>query len=81
MLPLCPGYRCREVIDTNVPEDFRAELARLGLPHYVAAARMPIHPNQLSRWLWGRDPMPVSARRRLAQVLEKERVARQEAAP
>jgi hypothetical protein len=63
------------------PEDFRAELARLGLPHYVAAARMPIHPTQLSRWLWGRDPMPASAKRRLAQVLEEERVARQEATP
>jgi hypothetical protein len=66
--------------DAMAPEDWRAEIARLGLPHYIIAARMPIHPTQLSRWLWGREPMPITAKRRLAHVLEKERAARQEAA-
>ena len=55
------------------PEDFRAEIARVGLPHYVVAARLPIHPTRFSRWLWGHERMPDSAKERLAEVLEEER--------
>lgn len=60
-------------VDVMAPEDWRAEIARLGLPAYRIAALMPVHPTRFSRWLWGREPMPASAKRRLAQVLEGER--------
>ena len=59
--------------DEMAPEDFRAEIARAGLHHYVVAARLPVHPTRFSRWLWGRERMPVSAKRRLAEVLEQKR--------
>ena len=53
------------------PEDFRAEIARLGVPKYVIAAKLPVHPTRFSRWLWDREPMPASAKKRLATVLEE----------
>ncbi len=59
------------------PDDFRAEIARLGVPKYVIAAQLPVHPTRFSRWLWGRETMPASAKQRLADVLEDEWVRRQ----
>lgn len=66
-------------VDVMAPEDWRAEIARLGVPAYRIAALIPVHPTRFSRWLWGRERMPSRAKWRLAQVLEEERVARQKA--
>ena len=55
------------------PPDFRAELARLGLPHYVAAARVGVHPTRFSRFLWGRERMPSGFVQRLREIIEEER--------
>ncbi len=55
------------------PADFRAELARLGLLHYIAAARVGIHPSRLSAVLWGREPMPTGLAQRLLEVIGEER--------
>ena len=53
--------------------DLRAEIARLGLPMYQVAARLPIHPAQLSRWLNGHDAIPGRAAERILEVLREER--------
>lgn len=58
--------------DEMTPGDYRAEIARLGVPKYVIAAQLPVHPTRFSRWLWGREPMPSSAKQRLAHVLKEE---------
>jgi hypothetical protein len=64
-------------IDAMAPEDYRAELARLGLPHYIAAARVGLHPSRLSAVLWGRERMSPSLAERLLQVIAEERKARE----
>ena len=61
------------------PRDFRAEIARLGVPKYVIAAQLPVHPTRFSRWLWGRERMSANAKRRLGEVLEAERIRLREA--
>ena len=63
------------------PEDFRAELARLGLPHYVAAARVGLHPSRLAAVLWRRERLSPKLAERLWAVIQEERVARHEATP
>ena len=68
-------------VNVMTPADWRAEIARLGVPHYLIAAQLPVHPTRFSRWLWGRERMPASARRRLAEVLEQERKRLQAGAP
>lgn len=54
------------------PADLRAEIARVGLPMYQVAAKVPINPSQLSRWLRGHDPIPSGAAERVLQVLRDE---------
>jgi hypothetical protein len=61
------------------PEDFRAELARLGLPHYIAAARVGLHPSRLSAVLWRRERLSGTLADRLWQVIQEERRRLQEA--
>ena len=61
------------LIATTDPADLRAEIARVGLPRYQVAARLPIHPAQLSRWLNGHEPIPPRAAERILQVLAEER--------
>jgi plasmid maintenance system antidote protein VapI len=62
------------------PADLRAELARLGLPHYIVAARVGIHPSRFSRFLWGRERMSAGLAKRLLQVIAEERKAREQIA-
>jgi len=63
------------------PEDFRAELARLGIPHYIAAAKVGLHPSRLAAVLWRRERLSPRLAERLCEIIEEERAARQEAAP
>jgi len=56
--------------------DLRAELARVGLPRYVAAARVGIHPSRLSAILWERETLPRKLAARLWAIIEEERAAR-----
>jgi len=63
------------------PEDFRAELARLGIAHYIAAARVGLHPSRLAAVLWRRERLSPKLAERLCSFIEEERAARQEAAP
>lgn len=53
--------------------DLRAELARVGLPRYVAAARIGVHPSRLSAVLWERETLPQKLAQRLWAVIEDER--------
>lgn len=62
------------------PEDFRAELARLGIAHYIAAARVGLHPSRLAAVLWRRERLSPKLAERLCSFIEEERAARQEAA-
>jgi len=65
---------------TPAPADLRAELARLGLLHYIVAARVGIHPSRFSRFLWGRERMSARLVERLLQVMQEERKAREQIA-
>jgi hypothetical protein len=51
--------------------DFRAELARLGLPRYIAAARVGVHPVTLSGMLWERMPLTARVRKALWELIEE----------
>ena len=62
------------------PEDFRAEFARLGLPHYIVAARVGLHPSRLAAVLWRKERLSPKLAKKLCQVLEEERARRQDAA-
>jgi len=62
---------------TPTPADFRAEIARLGLPHYIVAARVGIHPSRFSRFLWGREVMSRRLADRLIEVIQEEKKARE----
>ena len=59
-------------MQSTEPADLRAEIARVGLPKYQVAARLPINPTQLSRWLQGRDPIPKRAAERIREILREE---------
>lgn len=52
--------------------DFRAELARLGLHHYLVAAQIGIHPVTLSKVLWEKAPMTRRVRDGLKQIIERD---------
>jgi len=66
-------------VDTQdiTASDLRAELARLGLPRYVAAARVGVHPSRLSAVLWERETLPRKLAQRLWAMIQEERARRE----
>jgi len=57
--------------DILEPSEVRAEIARAGVPAYVVAAAVRLHPSRLSTLLRSNTPFPQDLGRRILSVLKK----------
>jgi DNA-binding transcriptional regulator YdaS (Cro superfamily) len=58
------------------PSECRAEFARTGVPKYLIAARVGVHPVRLSQFLHGHRPMPAALYERIMRAIADEAAAK-----
>lgn len=50
--------------------DLRAELARNRIPHYIAAARVGLHPSVFALYTSGKRPIPQTLCKALTEMIQ-----------